>query len=222
MASSVRAISNHYETLQVSPAATTDEIVQAFASHMRTARLRPDITIGRLAQLSVAYETLRDPVKRRTYDASIDLKPEPAAALEGASIFIGAPVINRLNRIAERSPSPPAPKEVASSPAVTAEPRVAAFIAASLREPADQADEANSDAASQAEASPHSQVKAEAPSPPVGEKLEIEEDPQKLDRLVNAIYRLTELERVLSGRPLPGQLKPTSRPAPRPDSEPLR
>ena len=54
------------------------------------------------------------------------------------------------------------------------------------------------------------------------EKLNQEDDPMRLDRLVNAIYRLTELERVLSGRPLPGQLKPTSRPAPRPDNEPLR
>ena len=39
--------------------------------------------------------------------------------------------------------------------------------------------------------------------------LDTELDPQKIDRLVNAIYRLTELERVIAGRPLPGSYKPT-------------
>jgi hypothetical protein len=65
--------------------------------------VRPDITVAQLAQISVAYETLRDPVRRRAYDASLGLGSEP------------------------KEPTPPP---------VAAEPRVASFIAASLREPA--------------------------------------------------------------------------------------
>ena len=34
------------------------------------------------------------------------------------------------------------------------------------------------------------------------------EDPQKLDRLASAQARLSEQERILDGRPLPGSLKP--------------
>jgi len=48
------------------------------------------------------------------------------------------------------------------------------------------------------------------------EFMEAESDPQKIDRLASALARLAELERQLSGRPLPGSLKPRqekSRPA---------
>lgn len=40
------------------------------------------------------------------------------------------------------------------------------------------------------------------------ELMEEELDPQKLDRLASAIARLAEQERQLSGRPLPGSLRP--------------
>lgn len=40
--------------------------------------------------------------------------------------------------------------------------------------------------------------------------IESEEDPSKLDRLASAQARLSEQERQLSGRPLPGTLKPQS------------
>ena len=43
-----------------------------------------------------------------------------------------------------------------------------------------------------------------------------ERDPQKLDRLASAQARLSEQERVLSGRPLPGSLKPGGRRARQP------
>jgi hypothetical protein len=106
MMSTLRSISNHYETLRVTPRASDDEIAQAFASQIRTARIRPDITVAQLAQISVAYETLRDPVRRRAYDTSLGLNAEPKV----------------------QAPPPPLP--------VTPEPRVASFIAASLRDPA--------------------------------------------------------------------------------------
>lgn len=103
MASTVRSLSNHYDILRVPAAASGDEIVEAFAAEMRAARLRPDIPVARLAELSVAYETLRDPAKRRAYDSSLGLDRVPR------------PIV----------PSTPAPPEA----------RVAAFIAASLRDP---------------------------------------------------------------------------------------
>ncbi len=40
--------------------------------------------------------------------------------------------------------------------------------------------------------------------------LDDEQDPNKLDRLANAISRMSELERQLAGRPLPGSLKPSA------------
>lgn len=36
-------------------------------------------------------------------------------------------------------------------------------------------------------------------------------DPQKLDRLASAMARLSEIERQLAGRPMPGSLRPTSK-----------
>lgn len=56
----------------------------------------------------------------------------------------------------------------------------------------------------------------------LNQRLEQEQDPVKLEKLINGIYKLTELERVLSGRPLPGQLKPTAPRVIRPSAEPLR
>ena len=37
---------------------------------------------------------------------------------------------------------------------------------------------------------------------------ENEDNPQKLDRLASAQHRLSEQERILSGRPLPGSQRP--------------
>ncbi len=43
----------------------------------------------------------------------------------------------------------------------------------------------------------------------LSDMLECEEDPQKLDRLASALARLSEIERQLANRPLPGSLKPS-------------
>jgi DnaJ domain len=103
MVSTLRSLSNHYETLRIKPTASNEEISEAFSRQIRNARVRPDITVAQLAQISVAYETLRDSIRRRAYDASLGLNQ--------------------------------APKQDAPPP-LTAEPRVATFIATSLREPA--------------------------------------------------------------------------------------
>jgi hypothetical protein len=112
MVSTVKRLPNHYETLGLKPTASSDEIARAFAREISVVRPR---AFGGVAQVSIAYETLRDPIKRRAYDASLCFTPEPKrpdAATE-----------------AERGPrwqNPPAPLERT----------LGSFIAASLREPA--------------------------------------------------------------------------------------
>lgn len=72
MVSTVRSRPNHYELLGLAPTASGGEIAQAFFKELGLIRPRP---FGSLAEVTVAYETLRDPIKRRVYDAS--LRPEP-------------------------------------------------------------------------------------------------------------------------------------------------
>ena len=132
MASSVRSLSNHYETLRVPPTASSDQISEAFKAQMRAVRVRPDITVGRLGQLSLAYETLRDPTRRRAYDESIGLgRPAPPPPLNVPAFMAGAYGSVR----AKPGPTSYVPKKNPVQPDVPEEPRVATFIASSLREP---------------------------------------------------------------------------------------
>ena len=64
---------NHYELLGLTPEASGDEIVQAFAKELGLLRPR---AFGTLAEVTVAYETLKDPIKRRAYDDAIGLTAE--------------------------------------------------------------------------------------------------------------------------------------------------
>lgn len=136
MVTSVTAKSNHYETLGLASTASVEEIGKAYAAQMTTFRLRPENALTRLALLSTAYETLRDPAKRRAYDASLGLlglNAEPVIQPKPASSFIGATPAAQLNR-----PRPTPPPQPAREPTRRAEPdpRVGSFIAASLRQPA--------------------------------------------------------------------------------------
>jgi len=74
MVSSVRSGPSHYETLGLTPAANDDEISQAFARKMSLFGAHP---MGSGAQICIAYETLRDPARRREYDRSLGLAPNP-------------------------------------------------------------------------------------------------------------------------------------------------
>jgi hypothetical protein len=72
--SQVNSRPNYYEMLGLTPSAAGDAIAKAFAR--ATGVFRPH-AFGSLTELCVAYETLRDPARRRAYDASLGLAPRP-------------------------------------------------------------------------------------------------------------------------------------------------
>ena len=80
MVETVRVRPNHYETLGLTPAATSEEIAQAFAKEVNLIALRP---LGTFARVSAAYEALRDPVRRLAYDASLAPPPRASHSLIG-------------------------------------------------------------------------------------------------------------------------------------------
>ena len=131
MVSTVRSRPNHYETLGLAPTATSAEIAQAFVREISVFRPR---AFGGVAQVSIAYETLRDPIKRRAYDALIGLRPEPE--LREQSSFLGLVLAAPVERPAVDALPPPAPQVNSKPPS---EPLVewtpGSFIAASLRDP---------------------------------------------------------------------------------------
>ena len=139
MASTVGA-RTHYEILGLKPTATADEIERAFAAEI--GGFRPH-SISGLAEVTVAHETLRDPAKRRDYDASIglvrDQKPKQLLAWSGVghASFGGSAFASRAPKPVEPivAVSPP-PPEPSPPPSVRPEPRAEAapFIAAALRE----------------------------------------------------------------------------------------
>jgi hypothetical protein len=74
MVSSVGSRPTHYDTLGLASGASGEEIAQAFARKMSLFRARP---MAAIAEVSAAYETLRDPAKRRAYDEALGLRPKP-------------------------------------------------------------------------------------------------------------------------------------------------
>ena len=141
MDSTVKARPNHYEILGVTPAATDEEIRRAFAREISALRPR---AFGGVGEVSIAYETLRHSDRRKAYDSSIGIRPEPkpappAIAGVGGAQFIGATLGARLERLASenfRISSPPVTSgapEPDRAPSPPAEPRTASFIASSVR-----------------------------------------------------------------------------------------
>ena len=76
MASQAKLQSNHYDVLGLSPAASQDEIGGAFAAALSKLAAYP--MAGKL-HLYEAFGVLREPEKRKAYDRSIGLAPEPPA-----------------------------------------------------------------------------------------------------------------------------------------------
>lgn len=73
MASTISSRPSHYDALGLSPAASQDEIAKAFGKAMGLFGAR---SAGAAARLGMAFETLRNPEKRRAYDESIGLGRE--------------------------------------------------------------------------------------------------------------------------------------------------
>ena len=107
----------HYETLGLSPTATNDEIAKAFVRHMSAVTPRP---VAALAQLSVAYETLRDPEKRRAYDASLRPAPMQGYTFQWSSTPPPAQaLVDRLTQpVVDRRSTVPEPPVLAPKPDV--------------------------------------------------------------------------------------------------------
>ena len=133
MIDTVRSRPNHYEMLGLSPSASSDQIAQAFARELGRISLRP---FGSLAEISVAYETLRDPIKRVAYDASLRPKPEAKHSLIGR--LEGTPFLGRTSADPVKQPDvPPLAPRIAARPEPRPEPTLPAFIIGSPRSPAD-------------------------------------------------------------------------------------
>jgi hypothetical protein len=141
MATTVQTRPNHYMTLGLTPAASEQEIADAYAREIILSRVR---AFGATTQVSVAYETLRDPAKRKAYDEAIGVKREPAAAhlpravsFRSSAHFISGPP--PIEPKADLPPPQPIQREPKASPLSEAEappePRIAPFLAEALRRP---------------------------------------------------------------------------------------
>src|SRR5687768_15681309 len=103
---------NHYQTLGLRPGARSEEIERAFARQLSAFTPRP---FGSVTAVSIAYETLRDPARRRAYDQSIGIEPSPPLTrfmvpASGTMSFIGSShTAARLASI-ERASKPPPPQ----------------------------------------------------------------------------------------------------------------
>jgi hypothetical protein len=139
MASAAGLRPNHYEVLGLDPTASQDDIARAFAKAMSMFGAH---SVAGAAQLSIAFETLRNPAKRRAYDEAIGIKPEPEPRQgpTAVSFRISARLVGPEPHVEQRvtePPAPPAPKpEPQPEPQAEApaEPKVASFIASSLRD----------------------------------------------------------------------------------------
>ncbi|MEO7634495.1 MAG: hypothetical protein ABIS38_02470 [Sphingomicrobium sp.] len=136
MVSTLKARPNHYDALGLSPAASDDEVSRAFTRQMGL--FRP---MAESAQIGIAFETLRNPVKRRAYDAALGLRPNPprriaptAVAFKISARFNDLPPRPVHQPLADDIPrAPPMPSEQAARANEPAENRAGSFIAAALR-----------------------------------------------------------------------------------------
>src|SRR4029453_4089798 len=93
MDSPVKSRRTHYDNLGLTPAATPDEIAEAFGKLIHIRITSPEEAVEHANRIYIAYETLRDPIKRRAYDAAIGLWDREAGAEEELEpiIYLGTP-----------------------------------------------------------------------------------------------------------------------------------
>jgi hypothetical protein len=99
----VRSRLSFYEILGVSPTAGSDEIARAFAR--KGSVFRPH-AFGVLTELCIAYETLRDPISRREYDATLGIDREPTPLNGSIEAQAGQ------TTVIEATPPPPASRSI--------------------------------------------------------------------------------------------------------------
>lgn len=111
MGSTVGTRPNHYELLGLEPTASREEIDEAFALAMRRPHLMTEV-----AEIGIAFDTLRSASKRRAYDEALGLRrePEPPPSPQPAMSFR---VSARLAAIASAEPLAP-PSVVPTAPRV--------------------------------------------------------------------------------------------------------
>lgn len=101
----VKSRPNYYELLGLTPSDAGEAISQAFAR--ATSVFRPH-TFGSIAEVCLAYQTLRDPVRRRVYDASIGLvpgRPAPPPLRPASARFAQRPALAAAPPVARSTPS---------------------------------------------------------------------------------------------------------------------
>jgi hypothetical protein len=131
MVDTVQTRPNHYELLGLTPGASDGEIARAFARELGRPR-----AFGGLAEVSVAYETLRNPSKRRAYDAAIGLRQDPTPTAAVKATWAESPYLLRASAHPAEPPAarPAVPTPARSEPEPKTEAGAAPFIAARLQE----------------------------------------------------------------------------------------
>ena len=130
MTDPVKTLPNHYETLGLTPSATEREIEQALAATSRKHIEEPWVSEAdwreRGRHIRMARETLRDPAKRREYDAALGHAGEPeqhepeTAAWPIAAPFMAAPPQTPEEQAIEPSmQAGDQPMEAAPSPSIS-------------------------------------------------------------------------------------------------------
>lgn len=186
MVSTVRPRPTHYELLGLKPTAASDEIAKAFARE--TSVYRPQ-AFGGLTEACIAYDTLRDPIKRRAYDASLGLIPQLGTASTASRTESSFPApAYPARRSAINLARPPAP-QVQPRPEPQVERKPAPSTPAFQRQPVDRPT--------------HDTFPAHAPKPDLPHRPEVEAKPRLAPQIGGDVPRYLPLDVHFDGEARP-------------------